>query len=60
MLTAAQSTALYVQVYVHILKHTDIRHVHRSLYDRKHCLGLFMTTYVAAPLAAVLSRVNTQ
>ncbi|EKM61048.1 uncharacterized protein PHACADRAFT_247380, partial [Phanerochaete carnosa HHB-10118-sp] len=36
-----ENTALYAQVYVHVLHHTDIRHIHRSLFDRKDCLGLF-------------------
>lgn len=38
---ADQNTVLYASIYVHVLNHTDIRQVHRSLFDRKDCLGLF-------------------
>ncbi|KAH9950344.1 Rho GTPase activation protein [Amylocystis lapponica] len=34
-------TILYKSVYVYLLNHTDIRPVHRSLFDRKDILGIF-------------------
>ncbi|KAL4243521.1 Ras GTPase-activating protein [Abortiporus biennis] len=34
-------TSLYQSVYIHLLQHTDIRHVHKSLFDGKQCLGIF-------------------
>lgn len=39
-----QNTVLYASIFVHVLNHTDIRHVHRSLFDRKDCLGLFCSS----------------
>lgn len=41
-----QNTVLYASMYVHALKHTDIRVVHRSLFERKDCLGIYWGTYV--------------
>ncbi|OBZ79003.1 Ras GTPase-activating protein gap-2 [Grifola frondosa] len=34
-------TILYRSIYVYLLNHTDIRAVHRSLFDRNDCLGIF-------------------
>ena len=48
---ARQNTVLYASMYVHALKHTDIRVVHRSLFERKDCLGIYWGTYVPLPCA---------
>ncbi|KIP11948.1 hypothetical protein PHLGIDRAFT_21262 [Phlebiopsis gigantea 11061_1 CR5-6] len=39
-----KNTILYASMYVHALKHTDIRVVHRSLFERKDCLGIYWGT----------------
>ncbi|GBE77946.1 Rho GTPase activation protein [Sparassis crispa] len=37
-------TILYKSVYVYLLNHTDIRPIHRSLFDRADCIGIFCVT----------------
>ncbi|KAI0361607.1 Rho GTPase activation protein [Trametes cingulata] len=34
-------TILYRSIYMYLLNHTDIRAVHRSLFDRRNCIGIF-------------------
>lgn len=51
---ARQNTVLYASMYVHALKHTDIRVVHRSLFERKDVLGIYWGTYVPLPCASRL------
>ncbi|KAL1951926.1 hypothetical protein VTO73DRAFT_1075 [Trametes versicolor] len=34
-------TILYRSIYMYLLNHTDIRPVHRSLFERRNCLGIF-------------------
>ncbi|KAI0778198.1 Rho GTPase activation protein [Trametes elegans] len=34
-------TILYRSIYMYLLNHTDIRTVHRSLFDRRNCIGVF-------------------
>ncbi|KAI0669886.1 Rho GTPase activation protein [Trametes maxima] len=34
-------TILYRSIYMYLLNHTDIRAIHRSLFDRRNCLGIF-------------------
>ncbi|KAI0961569.1 hypothetical protein AcV7_000640 [Taiwanofungus camphoratus] len=49
-----QETMLHRTVYVDMLYHTDIRPVHRSLLDRRDCLGIFCVagqTWSPAPTA---------
>lgn len=43
-----QETMLHRTVYVDMLYHTDIRPVHRSLLDRRDCLGIFCVACVIA------------
>ncbi|KAI8995639.1 Rho GTPase activation protein [Trametes punicea] len=38
-------TILYRSIYMYLLNHTDIRAVHRSLFDRRNCLGVFSVAY---------------
>lgn len=39
-------------MYVHALKHTDIRPAHRSLFDRKDCLAIHWGMYVYPPISS--------
>ncbi|KAI0825122.1 Rho GTPase activation protein [Trametes gibbosa] len=34
-------TILYRSIYMYLLNHTDIRTVHRSLFERRNCIGIF-------------------
>ncbi|KAI0348064.1 Rho GTPase activation protein [Trametopsis cervina] len=45
-------STIFQTVFLHRLNHTDIRPVHRSLFDRKDCLGIFCspdTTWSPGP-----------
>ena len=36
-----QDTILYRSIYMYLLNHTDIRTVHRSLFERRNVLAVF-------------------
>lgn len=42
----SQDTILYRSIYMYLLNHTDIRVVHRSLFEKKNCLAIFSVAYV--------------
>ena len=43
----SQDTILYRSIYMYLLNHTDIRTVHRSLFERRNCLAIFSVAYVS-------------
>ena len=44
-----KETILYQTVYVHHLRHSDIRHADTSLFQRKDCVGIYCVAYVSCP-----------
>lgn len=42
-----KETILYQTVYVHRLRHSDIRHADTSLFQRKDCIGIYRVAYVS-------------
>ena len=44
-----KETILYQTVYVHRLRHSDIRRADTSLFQRKDCVGIYRVAYVSCP-----------